>query len=142
MKFSKIDLDTLAKTIYGEGRGELYRFGLSSLIAIANVVINRKNKRFAQTVSAVCLAPYQFSCWDSKDANYTEIKKVTEENAVFKACLRVAYSVLSEKWPDLTDGCDHYHERSVKPFWAAYMEPKRIFGSHCFYELVNRKRGE
>ncbi|MDR0555400.1 MAG: cell wall hydrolase [Holosporaceae bacterium] len=135
MKFSKADLNVLAKTIYGEGRGELYKFGLASLIAIANVVVNRKNKNFAKTVLDVCLAPHQFSCWNPRDINHRELKNITEENVIFKICIEVAENVLSEKWPDLTDGCDHYHERSVKPFWAAYFEPKRIFGSHCFYEL-------
>ena len=40
-----------------------------------------------------------------------------------------------EMWPDLTDGCDHYHAKYVKPFWAAYRTPKRIFGNHLFYSL-------
>lgn len=139
MNFSENDMTTLARTIYGEGRGELHKFGIASLIAIANVVVNRKNKNFAPTIAAVCMAPNQFSCWNSKDANYEKIKNVTEECSVFRTCLGVAKNVLQEKWPDLTDGCDHYHERAIKPFWAAYLEPKRVFGSHYFYELRRKK---
>jgi spore germination cell wall hydrolase CwlJ-like protein len=139
MDFSKNDLDILARTIYGEGRGELYRFGIASLIAIANVVVNRKNKNFAKTIADVCLAPLQFSCWNLKDPNYEKIKSVARENSVFKICFEAAENVLLGKWPDLTSGCDHYHERTAKPFWAAYLEPKRIFGSHYFYELRRKK---
>ncbi|MDR0968421.1 MAG: cell wall hydrolase, partial [Holosporaceae bacterium] len=126
MDFSKRDLDVLARTIYGEGRGELYKFGLAALIAIANVVVNRKRKNFAKTVAEACLAPYQFSCWNASDPNYSKIKNVDAREAVFKVCFEVAKNVLLEKWPDITDGCDHYHERTIKPFWAAYLEPKRV----------------
>jgi spore germination cell wall hydrolase CwlJ-like protein len=135
MNFTKTDLDILARTIYGEGRGELYKGGVAPLIAIANVVVNRKNKNFAKTVAEVCQAPYQFSCWNKNDVNYEKIRSVSEENSIFKICVEAAENVLRTKWPDLTDGCDHYHEKSIKPFWAAYREPKRIFGSHYFYEL-------
>jgi hypothetical protein len=38
------DKDILARTIYGEARGELQKFGKKSLCAIANVVINRLKK--------------------------------------------------------------------------------------------------
>ncbi|MDR2724443.1 MAG: cell wall hydrolase [Holosporaceae bacterium] len=139
MNFTKNDLNTLAKTIYGEARGELYKFGIASLIAIANVIVNRKEKNFAKTITDVCTAPHQFSCWNREDVNYEKIKTITEECSIFRICLDVAQNVLQKKWPDLTDGCDHYHERFIKPFWAAYMEPKRIFGSHYFYELKRKK---
>ncbi|MDR2780977.1 MAG: cell wall hydrolase [Holosporaceae bacterium] len=135
MNFTKADLDILARTIYGEGRGELHRFGIASPIAIANVIVNRMKKNFAKTIADVCLAQYQFSCWNKNDVNYDKIKNVTDGDSVFKICREISENVLQEKWPDLTDGCDHYHEKTTKPFWAAYREPKRIFGSHNFYEL-------
>ena len=135
MNFTKQDLETLAKTIYGEARGELYKFGIASLITVANVVVNRKKKNFAKSIHDVCIAPYQFSCWNKKDPNYLKITSKPEICIVYDKCLEVAENVLSEKWPDLTDGCDHYHERSIKPYWAVYISPKRIFGSHYFYVL-------
>jgi spore germination cell wall hydrolase CwlJ-like protein len=135
MKFTEQDLDTLAKTIYGEARGEFYKSG-ASLIAIANVVVNRKKKNFAESIHDVCVAPYQFSCWNKNDPNYVKItNKIDGDRVIFDKCREVAKNVLSEKWPDLTDGCDHYHERSIKPRWAAYIQPKRIFGAHYFYVL-------
>ena len=135
MNFNQQDLDTLARTIYGEARGELYKFGIFSLIAVANVVMNRKKKNFAKTIHNVCVAPYQFSCWNKNDPNYSKIVNPPENCVIFRKCLEIAENVLSEKWPDLTDGCDHCHERSIKPYWAVYRSPKRIFGSHFFYVL-------
>ncbi len=66
------DKDTLARTIYGEARGEYPRKdgGLASLIAVANVILNRsKNnkRRFGRTVRDVCLKPLQFSKDNQKD---------------------------------------------------------------------------
>ena len=135
MKFSERDVDILARTIYGEARGELFKYGIASLIAIANVVFNRAKKNFAPTVAEVCMAPYQFSCWNEHDINYKKIKEVTTECSVFRTCREVAINVLSDKWPDLTDGCDHYHNKAIRPAWAMYLEPKRVFGSHYFYNL-------
>ncbi|MDR1375218.1 MAG: cell wall hydrolase [Holosporaceae bacterium] len=137
--YSEKDLEILAKTIYGEARGELYRYGIASLIAVANVVANRVEKNFAATVRDVCLAPNQFSCWNANDPNFQKLKSLTTDCSIFRKCLEVAENVLEGKWPDLTDGCDHYHSRDVKPYWAAHLEPKRIFGRHYFYNLKDRK---
>jgi spore germination cell wall hydrolase CwlJ-like protein len=136
MEYTEQDIETMAKTIYGETRGEFYRFGVSSLIAVANVIANRKNKGFAKSIHEVCLSPYQFSCWNKTDPNYEKIaNKINDSCVVFNKCLEVAKNVLSRKWPDLTDGCDHYHAKNIKPYWAVYLQPKRTFGSHCFYVL-------
>ncbi len=139
MNYSDYDLDIATKTIYGEARGELSLFGLSSLIAVANVIFNRFKKHFAKSISEVCLAPYQFSCWNHNDINYKKIKEVNTNSEIYKTCNLVANKVLYEVWPDLTDGCDHYHEKTIKPYWAAYISPKRIFGNHYFYSL---KKGD
>ena len=133
------DVDILARTIYGEARGEIFQYGIAALIAVANVVVNRFQKKFAKTIADVCLAPYQFSCWNKDDVNYKIVQNVAANSPIFRKCLIVAQNVISGKWPDLTDGCDHYHHQAIKPTWAMYLEPKRIFGSHCFYNLGGKK---
>jgi spore germination cell wall hydrolase CwlJ-like protein len=139
-EYKKQDLETLAKTIYGEARGEFYRFGPASLIAVANVAVNRKEKGFSESVHDVCLAPYQFSCWNRNDPNRPLIVAMKYGACpIFDKCWETAENVLSGKWPDLTDGCDHYHERSLKPYWATYRKPKRIFGRHFFYVLSRNR---
>ena len=116
------DLKILAKTIYGEARGELNNFGLAPLIAVGNVVLNRIRKNFANSITDVCLAPYQFSCWNPKDPNYEKLKNLDESSTIFKTCLKVAQNLIEGKWPDLTDGCDHYHAKSIKPYWAGQLK--------------------
>lgn len=129
------DIDVMARTLYGEARGEVKKFGIVALIAVANVIFNRYKKKFAKTIKEICLAPKQFSCWNTGDPNYKKITTVTEDDMLFRKCLSVAENVLSGKYPDITDGCDHYHANYAKPYWAAYLQPKRIFGSHYFYSL-------
>jgi spore germination cell wall hydrolase CwlJ-like protein len=137
--YTREDLEILARTIYGEARGELYEYGIVSLIAVANVALNRRRKNFASTIRDVCLAPLQFSCWNKNDPNLDKVKNVTADCCIFRKCLYVAENVLEDRWPDLTDGCDHYHNRDLKPYWAAYLKPKRIFGRHYFYNLKDKK---
>lgn len=129
------DKDTLARTLYGEARGEIAKYGIVPLIAIANVILNRYKKHFAKTINDVCMAPYQFSCWNKNDPNFPKIIAVTPQDAIFRKCIAIAENVLSGKYPDITDDCDHYHACYAKPYWAAYIQPKRIFGSHYFYKL-------
>ena len=59
------DIDTLARTLFGEARGELY----GGRVAVANVIINRAASQvtwWGNTVEEVCRKPKQFSCWDLK----------------------------------------------------------------------------
>ena len=135
MNYSEKDLDILARTVYGEARGELFLYGITPIIAVANVVVNRYKKKFAKSIREVCLAKYQFSCWNKNDPNYKIISRENINDVIFGKCLDIAKNVLDEKWPDITDGCDHYHSKNIKPYWAAYLVPKRIFGTQYFYSI-------
>ena len=138
MTYTQQDVDVLARTIYGEARGELYKYGIASLIAIANVIYNRYKKKFGLSIEEICLKKYQFSCWNKNDPNYEKIKSVNENQChVFRKCIEISTNILSDKWPDLTDGCDHYHATFLKPSWALYQKPKYIFGDHAFYSIKN-----
>jgi N-acetylmuramoyl-L-alanine amidase len=134
------DVQILARTIFGEARGEYYRVegGLASLIAVANVVKNRQRQKtwYGRTIGEVCLKPYQFSCWNPHDPNQ---KLITAPilDPLFDVCLVVADNVIKDQWPDLTRGCDHYHAStlSVLPSWALSAKPKLKIGHHLFYQL-------
>lgn len=136
----KNDIQILARTIYGEARGEYCRVdgGLSALVAIANVVKNRQKQQswYGRTISEVCQKPYQFSCWNPNDPN---LKLITAEitDPIFDVCLTVADRVIKDQWPDLTKGCDHYHASSMiqYPVWALSAVPKIKIGRHIFYDL-------
>ena len=116
MKYTNHDLMILSKTIYGEARGELSRFGLASLIAVANVIVNRVRKKFALTVADVCLSPHQFSCWNKYDPNYTKIKNLECSSKLFQTCLMVAKKVLYERLRQRKAGATHLtHQYQTVP---------------------------
>ncbi|MDR1266898.1 MAG: cell wall hydrolase [Holosporales bacterium] len=131
------DIDILARTIYGEARGEFSKTGMSSLIAIANVVVNRSKRKifWGGSIRDICLQPKQFSCWNRDDFNLSIIKKVVRSEKLFDLCWMVAQNVLEEKWPDLTKGADHYHAFSATPHWAIGKTPSVILGCHVFYKI-------
>lgn len=133
------DLMVLARTIYGEARGELDRNdgGLKSLQAIAWVVKNRMHQgRFGASVSDVCLQPRQFSCWNEDDPNRTHILNSTFENKILQVCFLTAAHVLFGDTADCTDGADHYHSARIKtPHWAKDAKPTKKIANHIFYKL-------
>ena len=75
-------IDTLARTIYGEARGEPIR----GKEAVAAVVLNRVGRAmerggwwWGSSVAEVCRRPWQFSCWNADDANRTKIERADEK---------------------------------------------------------------
>lgn len=132
-------IDTLARTLWGEARGEPVR----GIEAVAAVIVNRVRLARARggfwwgdSVVAVCRKPYQFSCWNADDPNRPKLLAVKETDPVFAICLRIARRAVSGAPPDPTDGCTHYHARSVHPAWARGLAPKAEIGTHLFYDDV------
>jgi spore germination cell wall hydrolase CwlJ-like protein len=134
------DIDIMARTIYGEARGEYGRIdgGMAALIGIGNVIVNRVNAStwFGGSIRDVCLKPYQFSCWNGADANRVKILGVTEEDAIFVQCLDVALGVAEKRYPDLTKGANHYYSSDIAPpKWAANADERVRIGKHRFFKL-------
>jgi N-acetylmuramoyl-L-alanine amidase len=138
---SNEEIITLADTVYGEARGEYERKdgGLASLIAVANVVINRvlAQSVYGKSIQEVCLKKMQFSCWNSLDPNRVIlISEARFEDALWHMCYRVAKNVSSGDWPDLTAGSNHYYARWMSPpFWAQGLKPRAHIGQHAFFRL-------
>ncbi|MCX7338358.1 MAG: cell wall hydrolase [Alphaproteobacteria bacterium] len=138
---TKKDIDILARTIYGEARGEYDRpnGGLASFIAVANVVMNRVTQQtwFGRSIGEVCQKPWQFSCWNLNDPNCLLIQNVTLDDGLFVACQGVAEAVADGHWPDITKGSDHYYSQSLKqpPKWSVGRTPKLSLGHHIFYTI-------
>ena len=131
-------IDVLARTIYGEARGE----GERGMAAVANVIINRVNHAkkcggfwWGNDVFAVCQKPYQFSCWNKNDPNRETILNVTDNNSDFVHALVIAERAVLGLLPDTTMGADHYHTRGVKPSWSHGVQPCAIIGRHVFFRL-------
>jgi N-acetylmuramoyl-L-alanine amidase len=138
------DIDTLARTIYGEARGE----GFDGKVAVAWVVINRvRTGRYGSTVKDVCLRPRQFSCWNLDDPNRQRIEKVTPEDSVFAECLGIAALVyaafkgrggaLPAVLKDPTMRSTHYCVTKLQPYWALGKNPVCTIGGHKFFNDVD-----
>ena len=136
----ELEIDVLARTMWGEARGE----GDIGLEAVANVVLNRvkvadaHNGKYwwGHSIITVSQKPYQFSCWNRSDPSYQKLKDVDESNIYFKTCLRIARRAVIGKLEDHTNGATHYHADYVSPHWTKGEEPTVIIGHHIFYKLV------
>jgi N-acetylmuramoyl-L-alanine amidase len=132
------DIDILARTLYGESRGEYSQVGLGAFIAIANVVMNRfqEKKKYGASLAEICLKPWQFSCWNKNDPNFPLLQEETlNEIPLFHIAQNVARKVSYGLWPDLTRGSNHYHAISCQPSWIQAGELKLRLGEHVFYRL-------
>jgi uncharacterized protein (TIGR02594 family) len=134
------DLLVFARTLYGEARNQAQK----GIEAVAQVVLNRVNKRFfGTTVRDVCLYPKQFSCWNRNDPNYTKIKNASPGSTTeFDLCLQVAQAALTATMPDHV-GPDtlHYHATYIaKPSWVTKSSNPIVTlreGSHIFYKDID-----
>ncbi|MCA1971808.1 MAG: cell wall hydrolase [Caenispirillum sp.] len=142
IKASPLDIDTLARTLYGEARGE----GQIGMIAVAHVVLNRVKRPGwwtrergdgipDDTIAAGCRDPWQFSCWNANDPNRDKLLAVDLNDPVFHRCYFVALGVViaAQGFDDPTQGATHYHAASTSPPWARGRVPVVSIGRHKFY---------
>lgn len=125
------EIDTLARTLWGEARGD----GVRGMQAVANVITNRVNRGgwYGATYQEVCLKPYQFSCWLDTDPNYEKLLRVNEKDSQFAQAVQIAKKAYNGELPDITGGAVNYHAKSVNPYWAKSMSKTATIGNHIFY---------
>lgn len=148
------DIDTFARTLWGEARGE----GEAGIRAVAAVIVNRRNAAvsfiqrhpekgrhplfgdgsFASTCTANPNARYrQFSCWNQDDPNLAKMLKVTAADKDFVLCTRIATEAVAGDLSDPTDGATHYYDpRVCSPVWIDGATLALIEGHHRFYKNV------
>ncbi len=140
-QFSQTDVDTLARTIWGEARGE----GYEGMKAVANVVLNRyaqaqkstaKARQFGSTIHEICTKKYQFSAWLVNDPNYAKLVTVTRADPQFNTAYQIAQDALAGRITDNTRGADHYHTTAITASWSRGKQPVKQIGSHLFYDLA------
>lgn len=124
------DIEILAKTIYGEARGE----PLLGQKAVACVIMNRYKARkwFSRpTIAETCQMKGQFSCWNKGDPNLKEIQKATEiQLAPFK---EIAERFIDGQEKDFLCGACHYHALNYPAYWAEGKKADFMIGRHLFY---------
>jgi spore germination cell wall hydrolase CwlJ-like protein len=133
------DLLTLARTIYGEARGES-AFGARE--AVANVVMNRLRRgppRYKDTIAKVCQQDSQFSCWNANDPNRPIIRDILPgANKAFDECYAAAEKVMRGQFRDNTGDATHYYARSIAaPSWTRAPAILTVdIGQHRFFTNV------
>lgn len=130
------EVDTLARTIWGEGRDQ----PMQGKFAIAHCIANRVKhpKWWGRSWLGVMLKSKQFSCWNAEDRNRKKLAGVTFDDADFRDCWYAALAVYQNRTPDPTDGATHYYAwRNIEPpFWTKdATSTGRIF-DHEFFKGV------
>ena len=127
-------VDILARTLWGEARGE----GVVGMAAVAAVVRNRcaKGGWWGSGIKGICLKPKQFSCWNEGDPNRERLPKLGDGDAFFMAAKVVAELAVAGALADITAGATHYHASRVKPSWARGRQPCCSIGNHLFYNDI------
>lgn len=138
--YRELETDVLARTLWGEARGE----GDQGMSAIACVVLNRvrvaeEKGRYwwGNNIIQVCQKPYQFSCWNRSDPNFQKLQSLDSTDYTFATALRIARRAVAQCLLDVTNGATHYHADSIeKPYWTRGQEPRATIGHHIFYRII------
>ena len=135
-KSQRVAIDVMARTLFGEARGEKTD---EALMAIAHVILNRTvQKGWPNSPEKVARQRSQFSCWNRNDPNCQLIQRVSLESKHFRRAYRAAMNAMLRK-ADPINGANHYHSIHMKkqPFWASCEQGKKVarFGNHLFYKL-------
>lgn len=133
------DRDILARTLWGEARGE----SLAGQIAVAWTIRNRVNDGKAKSwwgegYAGVCQKPYQFSCWNKSDPNYVYLSGAKPlPFREFAQAQIAAEQVMGGKVPDPTGGATHYYATTMlsAPGWAAKAKQTLKLGHLLNYRL-------
>lgn len=127
-------VDVLARTIWGEARGE----PPGGMEAVASVIINRVThpRWWGHNVITVCFAREQFDCWDMNDPNRAKCLSVTTKDPVFVKALDISKRAISGLLEDTTKGADSYVDlRFAHPDWATPDRMTVKIGNQTFYRL-------
>ena len=141
------EIEVLARTIFGEARGE----PVEGQIAVAYCIVHRAQiaKEYVSrtlhrhplygngTIRAACQAPLQFSCWNDGDPTKARMLAVTLADPAYRCAHDIAEKVIKGEAEDGLPGTTHYFNPDVvaAPKWAAGL-PYTTIGHHRFFRDV------
>lgn len=138
------EVDVLARTLWGEARGE----GAAGMVAVGWSIRNRvdldlggdgKPDWWGEGYIGVCQKPYQFSCWNRNDPNFPYLSGAKQIPAAeYLRAREAALSVISGSQADPTGGATHYYATTMTkpPAWAAKARQTVKIGHHVFFRDV------
>lgn len=134
--FRALEIDTLARTIWGEARGE-GSIGMQAVAAVIHnrLAVSRQKGKFwwGNSLIEICQKPYQFSCWNRDDPNYRKVLNADARDNSFAKAIDIARVCLA----DPTGGATHYHAANIYPYWARNQQPTATIGKHIFYRILS-----
>lgn len=144
MNQTDADTDILARTIWGEARGE----GRAGQVAVGWAIRNRVDMDlhndgrpdwWGEGYSGVCRAKWQFSCWNSNDPNFPYlVNQKLIPSGQYMLARECAVAVVTGAQPDPTGGATHYYATTMAkaPAWAANATKTCKIGRHIFFKDV------
>lgn len=130
------DQGIVARTIWGEARGESYK----GKQAVACVLMNRIKSGltwWGHDLRSCSLKPYQFSCWLVGDPNRAKLMEITADDPIFRECLDIAELAVNGTLHDVVDGADSYYAKGTPtPRWAQKLNPWIEIGHHLFFRTI------
>lgn len=127
------DFEIMAKTIFGEARGETHE----GQVAVACCILNRfkSGKWFAgKSIADTCQKAWQFSCWNENDPNRAVLESLT-----FPTYSKYFPIIEEAQREDITNGATHYYAPKVVacPKWAKGKKPCAEIGNHLFFKDID-----
>ena len=117
----------LAEALYFEARGT----GEIGRRAVGEVILNRaSNAQFPSSICAVVDQRYNGSCQFSYRCSGS--LEITEPQELSKAN-GTAYTLLTNRGRDITNGALFFHASSMAPGWFGTLTRLRTFGGNIFY---------
>lgn len=133
------DIDVLARTLWGEARGEGYDGQVAVAWAVRNRVDDGKaTSWWGEGYAGVCQKPYQFSCWNKNDPNYAYLSGLKPIPAAqYAQARKAALAVITGEVSDPTKGATHYYSDLIKaPAWSVNATKTLHLGHHIFFKNV------
>lgn len=142
LNYDDVDLDSVARTVWGEARGE----DPTGRAAVAWVIRNRQFSSSNEgrihwygkgSLAQIARRKYQFSCWNDGDPNAAKIAALPANDAVLLECVEIARGVLEGKIEDPTNQATHYRVIGWPAAWADGKRPCAVIGRHEFFKGID-----
>ncbi len=120
----------VAAVLMAEAWGE----GKAGMTAVAEVIRKRSDKWNISPLAVVKQVKH-FSCLN--DTRPELLVKKFHREPDFEIALEIARMLYNRphELPGLTKGATHFHDHSVKPYWAFGQRPVAVIGNFSFYRL-------
>jgi N-acetylmuramoyl-L-alanine amidase len=133
---SQFDLEIAARTAWMEARGEPYD-GECAVIWTFRHRLARP-KRFGQTLAAVCLQPFQYSCWNTRDPNRQAMAVLADDDPELVRFRTIVDAIFQADMAldPVAQACFYYARGTPEPDWAFDKTPCAEIGNHLFFNTV------